>query len=214
MLAAILLGLAFNFLAEGPRCAPGVTYASDTVLKLGIALLGAGLTFTDAGALGLPALAAIFLAVAGTLICGTFAARLLRVDWPYAVLSAGAVAICGASAAMAIASVMPRTKENEKRTIIVVAGVTVLSALAMAVYPAIASVMGMSESQAGILMGASIHGIAQAIAGGYIVSDEAGAVSAIVKLVRVAFLAPVIFLISLGFRRDDIATQYNGTSLS
>ncbi len=47
------------------------------------------------------------------------------------VLSGGAVAICGASAALAIAAVLPPTKENEKFTLLTVAGVTTLSTLAM-----------------------------------------------------------------------------------
>ena len=55
-------------------------------------------------------------------------------------LSGGAVAICGASAALAISSVLPRSKESERFTLMVVVTVTVLSTLAMVTYPLIASV--------------------------------------------------------------------------
>lgn len=200
ILLALVLGAAFNFLSEEARCAPGLAFASRTVLKAGVALLGAALTFSDAGALGLPALGIIALAVAGTLAGGALIARLASFDWSYSLLMAGAVAICGPSAAMAIASVLPATKDNERRVVIVVAGVTVLSTLAMILYPSLATALRMTDGQAGLFLGASIHGVAQVIAGGYIISDEAGAISAIVKLVRVSFLAPVIFIVALMFR--------------
>jgi uncharacterized membrane protein YadS len=51
------------------------------------------------------------------------------------VLSAGAVAICGASAALAISSVLPSHKDHERNTIMTVAGVTALSTVAMVAYP-------------------------------------------------------------------------------
>lgn len=201
MLLALLLGVAFNFLADETRCAPGINFASRDVLKAGVAMLGAALTFADATALGIEALAIIAVAVIGTLAGGILLARLAGLDLPHAVLSAGAVAICGASAAMAIAAVLPRTADSERRTVIIVAGVTSLSTLAMILYPSIALAIGMSDARAGLFIGASIHDVAQVVAGGHIVSDEAGAVSAVVKLVRVIFLAPVILLTALMFRR-------------
>ncbi|MEE2920485.1 MAG: putative sulfate exporter family transporter [Pseudomonadota bacterium] len=200
MLLTLLLGVAFNFLANETRCAPGINFASRDVLKVGVALLGAALTFADANALGLEALAIIAVAVIGTLAGGILLARLAGLDLAHAILSAGSVAICGASAAMAIASVLPRTREKERRTVIVVAGVTILSTLAMILYPSLAMAIGMSDARAGLFIGASIHDVAQVVAGGHVISDEAGANSAVVKLVRVMFLAPMIFLTALMFR--------------
>ena len=201
MLLALLLGVAFNFLADEPRCAPGINFASRDVLKVGVAMLGAALTFADANALGIEALAIIAVAVIGTMAGGILLARLAGFGLPHAILSAGAVAICGASAAMAIASVLPRTRDSERRTVIVVAGVTSLSTLAMILYPSLAMAIGMSDARAGLFIGSSIHDVAQVVAGGHVISDEAGAISAVVKLVRVMFLAPVIFLTALMFRQ-------------
>ena len=41
MLMALLLGIAFHFLAEEGRCVAGINVTSRTVLRLGVALLGA-----------------------------------------------------------------------------------------------------------------------------------------------------------------------------
>ena len=43
MLMALLLGIAFHFLAEedGNSCKPGIEFTARTVLRIGVALLGA-----------------------------------------------------------------------------------------------------------------------------------------------------------------------------
>ena len=58
--------------------------------------------------------------------------------------------------------------------------------------PVLATELGLNDTQAGFLIGASIHDVAQAIGGGYAFSDAAGASATIVKLARVALLAPVV----------------------
>ena len=47
-------------------------------------------------------------------------------------------------------------------------------------------------------MGAAVHDVAQALGGGYSYSQHAGEVATIVKLSRVALLAPAVALIGLG----------------
>ncbi|MEN0002331.1 MAG: putative sulfate exporter family transporter, partial [Pseudomonadota bacterium] len=41
MLMALLLGIAFHFLAEEGRCVPGIEFSAKTILRIGVALLGA-----------------------------------------------------------------------------------------------------------------------------------------------------------------------------
>jgi uncharacterized integral membrane protein (TIGR00698 family) len=113
------------------------------------------------------------------------------------VLSAGAVAICGASAALAIASVLPSHKDHERNTILTVAGVTALSTVAMVVYPVFVSYLEYDNVTAGVFLGATIHDVAQVVGAGYMVSDQSGEISTLVKLIRVACLVPVVITISL-----------------
>ena len=44
MLFALLIGMAFNFMADQDRTGQGVVFASKTLLRLGIVLLGARIT--------------------------------------------------------------------------------------------------------------------------------------------------------------------------
>ena len=53
MLFALLIGMAFNFLADHPRSRPGIGFSSRTLLRIGVALLGLRLTFADVSQLGL-----------------------------------------------------------------------------------------------------------------------------------------------------------------
>ena len=72
----------------------------------------------------------------------------------FGVLSGGAVAICGASAALAIASVLPRHRDSERDTILTVVTVTLMSTAAMILYPLLATALGFDHAHAGVFLGA------------------------------------------------------------
>ena len=202
MLYAILFGVAFNFLNDDPKTKPGVQFASKRILQAGVILLGASVTFTEIAELGWATALLVVAAVATTIAAGYLIGRAAGLSAPHSTLSAGAVAICGASAAMAIASVLPQTKESERNLILTVVGVTTLSTVAMVAYPSLTHLFGFTEMQAGVFLGATIHDVAQVIGAGYIVSDDAGAVAAVVKLMRVTLLAPAVFVIAMLFSRQ------------
>ncbi len=202
MLYAILFGIAFNFLNDEPNCATGIQFASKRILQLGVVLLGAGVTLAEITALGWATAALVAGAVIATITIGWAVGRAGKLSSAHSVLSAGAVAICGASAAMAIASVLPQNKDSERNLILTVVGVTSLSTLAMVIYPSLTHLLGFSDMRAGIFLGATIHDVAQVIGAGYIVSDEAAEVAAVVKLMRVTLLAPAVLAIALVFSRS------------
>jgi uncharacterized integral membrane protein (TIGR00698 family) len=202
MLFALLFGMAFNFLAADEKCTPGIGFSSKTILRFGVALLGLRLTFTDLTALGVPTVLLVVAGVALTITAGWAIGRILNLSSSLSILSAGAVAICGASAALAISAVLPRDDTRERNTILVVAGVTALSTLAMIFYPPLAHYIGLNEQDAGLFFGATIHDVAQVIGAGYAVSDGAGETAAIVKLMRVACLVPAVFFIGLAFKKE------------
>ncbi|WP_425410735.1 YeiH family protein [Hyphococcus sp.] len=202
MLYAILFGIAFNFMNDDAVTKPGVQFASKRLLQLGVILLGASVTFTEIAELGWATALLVTLGVATTILAGVVIGRSAGLTNAHSTLSAGAVAICGASAAMAIASVLPQSKENERNLILTVVGVTTLSTIAMVAYPPLTNLLGFTDLQSGVFLGATIHDVAQVIGAGYIVSDEAGAVAAVVKLMRVTLLAPAVFIIAVLFSRS------------
>lgn len=197
MLFALLIGMAFNFLAADPRCKPGIEFASKTLLRTGIVLLGARITFGDIASIGVPGLLTVIGLIGLTIGCGFVCARLFNRGWRFALLTGGSVAICGASAALAIAAVIPHNDKTERNLLFTVISVTTLSTIAMIVYPILFSLAGLSDAQSGFLIGATVHDVAQVVGAGYSISTEAGDIATIVKLLRVTMLPVVLIVIVL-----------------
>ncbi len=82
----------------------------------------------------------LMLGTVATMLFGLLSAKLLGKDWRLGVLTNGAVAICGASAAMAISAILPKQNDSERDLIFTVLIVTVLSTLAMIFYPVFARI--------------------------------------------------------------------------
>ncbi|HEX5380178.1 MAG TPA: putative sulfate exporter family transporter [Phenylobacterium sp.] len=197
MLFGLLLGMAFHFLHEEGRCVAGIEFSSKAILRLGVALLGVRVTAEQIMSLGPTPILLVVVGVVSTIGLGLAVAPHLGRTKAFGVLSGGAVAICGASAALAIASVLPKAKDSERDTILTVVTVTAMSTVAMIIYPLIAVRLGLSDIQAGVFLGGTIHDVAQVVGAGYSISPETGDVATYVKLLRVAMLAPVVFAISV-----------------
>ncbi|WP_149141669.1 YeiH family protein [Gemmobacter caeruleus] len=205
MLLALLLGLALNFLSEeGTKTAPGIAFTARNVLRLGVALLGVRISVDMLGALG-PGLIALTVAgVVATVLFGLLLARLTGRDWRFGLLTGGSVAICGASAAMAISAILPRHEKSERDLVFTVLAVTVLSTVAMVVYPMISAAFGFSALESGVFLGGTIHDVAQVVGAGFSVGQEAGETATLVKLIRVSMLAPVVLASALVIRAKGL----------
>ena len=203
MLYALLFGMAFNFLRTDERFTHGILFAAKQILRIGVALLGVRITLGDVFALGAPVAIMVVAGVCLTITFGGAMGRILGLQKDHSILSAVAVAICGASAALAISAVLPRHENSERNVILTVIGVTTLSTLAMVLYPLCAGWLGLTDREAGVFLGATIHDVAQVVGAGYMISEEAGETATIVKLMRVSCLVPVVFFIGLVFRAQS-----------
>jgi uncharacterized integral membrane protein (TIGR00698 family) len=191
-LMALLVGLALNFLSGDKRLLPGLAFASRTLLRIGIVLVGARVTLAQIAGLGWVALAAILAIVALTMASGVLASRKAGFGAAFGALAGGAVAICGASAAMALATTLGERRVNQAQLALVLVGISAMSAAAMVLYPILCHHLGFDDRQAGFVLGAAIHDVAQSLGAGYAFSPGAGENAAIVKLTRVALLAPAL----------------------
>lgn len=203
MLFALLIGMAFHFLHEEGKCVAGIDFVSRSVLRIGVALLGVRITFHDIVSLGVAPVATVFVGTGSTILVGALAARWMGRPRLFGVLTGGAVGICGASAALAINSVLPRTPDSERNAILTVVTVTALSTLAMIFYPMLTRMAGFDHTAAGVFLGATIHDVAQVVGAGYTISPETGDVATYVKLLRVALLVPVVLIIATVVRRRE-----------
>lgn len=201
-LMALLIGLALNFLSADARLTPGLAFASRSLLRWGIVLVGVRITLGQIVALGPVALLCVLAIVALTMGAGILAARRLGFDAAFGTLAGGAVAICGASAAMALATTLGEKRASQAQLTLVLVGISAMSATAMMVYPFAAHALHMTDLKAGFMLGAAIHDVAQALGAGYSYSEGAGQIAAIVKLTRVALLAPVLAIVAMFLGKD------------
>ncbi|MDP3674343.1 MAG: putative sulfate exporter family transporter [Novosphingobium sp.] len=202
ILLGLLIGLSLNFVAHDARTHRGLDFASRTFLRAGIVILGFQVTFSQIAALGVTPFIALLVVMASAMGAALAGARLAGQNAYTGILAGGATAICGASAALALYGVVGKSRLSQAQFALTLVGVSLASAMAMSVYPVIAAELGLSDRQAGFLIGASIHDVAQAIGGGFAFSDEAGSAATIVKLARVALLAPVVALVAFAIGRE------------
>lgn len=210
MLMALLLGIALNFLAEEGPCVKGIDFSSRTVLRFGVALLGVRISLDLMIALGPHLIMTVVLAVICTILFGLLGARILGRNWRFGLLTGGAVAICGASAAIAISAVLPKSEDSDRNLIFTVLAITVLSTLAMIAYPILGRSFGLDDTGTGVFLGGTIHDVAQVVGAGFSVSDRTGEVATLVKLIRVAMLAPVVVVVSMVVRNQAGTTLEGG----
>lgn len=197
ILLGLLVGLALNFISQDQKTHRGLDFAARTCLRLGIVLLGLQVTLTQIAALGVEPFLALLAVMLAAFLAALLGARLTGQSSFAGILAGGATAICGASAALALYGVIGKSRLSQAQFALTLVGVSLASAFAMSVYPTLASELHLNDREAGFLIGASIHDVAQAIGGGYAFSDAAGSYATIVKLARVAMLAPLVALASL-----------------
>lgn len=200
MLLALLLGIAVSFLGEEGKTVPGIAFSARSLLRLGVALLGVRVSMVLMMGLGWDLIALVVGGVIATIAFGLAVARFFGHKWRFAFLTAGSVAICGASAAMAISAILPRDERSEERLIFTVMGVTVLSTVAMIAYPILVNLLELNSIQAGVFLGGTIHDVAQVVGAGFSISEQTGDTATLVKLMRVAMLAPIVLAASLMIR--------------
>jgi uncharacterized integral membrane protein (TIGR00698 family) len=205
MLFALPLGMALHFLGEQEHCGTGIDFATKTLLRTGVGLLGLRITFTHVQSLGMTHLLVVAGAVALTIFTGIFLARQFVRSREFGLLTGGSVGICGASAVMAIAAVLPQTAEREKQVVFTVLTVTTLSTFAMIVYPIITTQLSLDSKAASLFLGGTIHDVAQVVGAGYSVSTATGDFATITKLFRVLLLIPVLLTLVWVYR-DEQAT--------
>ncbi|WP_245988133.1 YeiH family protein [Sphingobium fluviale] len=212
MLMALLIGLAIHFVYDLDVVRPGIDWVGRSILRLGVALLGLKIAVADIMSIGLAPLVLIAFAMAATMLFAVVAARVLRLPPAFAALSGGAVAVCGASAAAAISSVLPQDEDSEKSLAVVIAVVTLMATLAMIFYPLLLAALGLSQQDMGVVLGGTIHDVAQVIAAGKAISPKVGELATFVKLMRVALLLPVVMVIFVWLGRvthaSPIKAQY------
>lgn len=198
MLLCLLFGISLNFMSRRNSTQKGIDFTAVTLLRAGIILIGARIMLSDFMALGGEMIALVFFSTISVVILGLVLAKALGLGRELGFLIGGATAICGASAALAISAILPRSKTLEQNTLLSVIGVTLMGTLAMIIYPVLIGYFNFNDQQASILIGGAIHDVSQVVGAGYSISEKAGDMAILVKLMRVFLLVPLLLIFVFG----------------
>jgi uncharacterized integral membrane protein (TIGR00698 family) len=207
MVIALLIGIALNPLARRPLFQTGIGFCLKTILRWAVALLGLRIALGEIAALGLTTALLIIFSMALTVASGILLARIFRQRAAYGALAGAATAVCGASATLATSMVLPDYKGKAADVAFVVVAVNALSTIAMVLYPLLCTALGLDAQRTGVMLGATIHDVAQVVGAGYAVSEPVGNVAVIVKLFRVFLLFPVVLAIGWAFARRSVTSE-------
>jgi len=206
MVIALLIGIALNPLARRPLFQSGIVFCLKTILRWAVALLGLRIALGEIAALGWTIAILVIVTMAATLGAGFLLARVFVLERAYGALAGAGTAVCGASATLATSIVLPEYKGKETDVAFVVVAVNALSTLAMVLYPLVCVGLGFDPRTTGVMLGATIHDVAQVVGAGYAVSEATGNISVIVKLFRVLLMLPLVLVIGWLFARRTVAT--------
>jgi len=177
---------------------PGLAFAGRSVLRVGVVLLGMRLSVGQIGDLGIPVIVVIVATVTATFFGTQALGRKLGVSESLSLLVATGYSICGASAIAAMES----TADGEEEEVAMAIGlVTLAGTTAMFALPALSPLIGLTDDQFAIWVGASIHDVAQVVAAGATGGSAVLAAAVVVKLSRVLLLAPLVASVGIARRR-------------
>lgn len=196
---AIVLGLLLrNSLALPAAFGPGLKFATTTILRAGIVLVGIRLSLFDVLKLGVAGLPVVLAAITTGLVFVTWFNRKLGLPPRLGTLIAAGTSICGVTA---IVSVAPAIEADEREVAYAVANVVAFGLFGMLFYPYLAhAVLGSSET-IGLFLGTAVHDTSQVVGAALTYKQVYGddvvlRVATVTKLTRNIFLAAVIPLLT------------------
>jgi uncharacterized integral membrane protein (TIGR00698 family) len=199
LLVALIVGLIVGNLGWVPTSAqPGIRFSAKRLLRVGIVLLGVQLTLTQILDLGQSMLAIVLLSVAITFVATWWVGRRMGLSTERSALIATGTSICGASAIVAMDSVVKGDEEDVANSLGLI---TLFGSIGIVALPLLQKPLGLSDEHFGMWAGASLHEVAQVVAAAGAVGSLAIASATLVKLTRVVLLAPMIAIVGLWMRR-------------
>ena len=189
---SLSLGLILGFIMKD-NLKEFISNVGSMPLQIGIVLIGFSIsfkTFTDLLTNYYPIIS-IFVII--TFLLGLLIGRLFSLDKKFIYLITSATAICGATAALAISSII-KAKPNQISLAVFI--IFLMNAIALALFPIIGRFLGLTDMQFGLFSALAIHDTASVVGSGFLYSEEAGEIATTLKVGRTIWILPLVALIS------------------
>ncbi len=194
ILAILIAALIRNVLPVPGSILLGAKAIVRRMIPVTIVLTGAGLNLSYMAALGLKSLSITVICCLVATAAAYYLGRAFGLWRRTALLIGAGTAICGTSAIVAVA---PLIDAEDEDVTLSVGAISLLGLIWMFLLPLAGGLLGLGDEAFGVWAGTSIHAVPQVVAAGFAYSAKAGTVATLVKLVRVALLAPFLFLLTV-----------------
>lgn len=185
-----------------PTFAPGLAVAAKPLLRLGVVLFGLRVSMDEVRSLGVAGAVGVVAVVVLTFVGVRVLARLFGLSNGMGLLVATGYSICGASA---VAAMAPLSDADEEETAYAIGLVTMFGSLSIVTLPVVGRLLGLGDETFGVWSGAAVHDVGQVTATAAAYSGAALATATLVKLTRVAMLAPLV--LAVGARRRSARAE-------
>jgi uncharacterized membrane protein YadS len=178
---------------------------SRGALQSGVVILGLSLPFREVITLGSANGVIVSVMVLATLISGYALMKLSRVDDVSGKLLTSGTAVCGGTAVATMAPVINAKDPQVAQTLTII---FVLNGIAIVLFPAIGSALGLSQEQFGLWAAMAIHDTSSVVGAAAAYGDEALKTAAALKILRILWLIPLIILASLHYEANQRASKF------
>ena len=201
---ALVLGMMFAIVLGNPYEGKSGSFTSN-LLKISVVGIGFGYPLSGIAELSASSFYFVIIFIVIAIVVGAFLTEIFAIDNKIGDMISSGTAICGASAIAAIASTI---RASEKQISIALGTVFILSASGLILFPIIGNYLQLSQEQFGVWAGLTIHDTASAIGAALdfdkgFEKDIAEKVTTIIKLAKVIFIVPLVFLGALLYKEDN-----------
>jgi uncharacterized integral membrane protein (TIGR00698 family) len=202
-ISPLALCVAFGFLVanliQWPAiAAPATKLSSKTIMRIGVALLGAQVSLASLREIGMKGVITVVVVVTFTIFGILGLSRIFKMSGDLGLLIGVGFGVCGATA---VAAIRPQTRATEEETSYAIALISLCGTLSIFLLPLIGHAIHLDTREFGSWAGAAVHDVGQVVATASVWGDGADKYAIVVKLSRVCLLAPIVLILSIRHRR-------------
>lgn len=187
-----------NFFHWPSFAIPATRVSSKTIMRIGVALLGAQVSVASLSEIGLKGVITVLVVVTFTIFGILGLSRLFKMSGDLGLLIGIGFGVCGATA---VAAIRPQTRATEEETSYAIGLISLCGTLSIFMLPLFGHAIGLDTREFGAWAGAAVHDVGQVVATASVWGDDADKYAIVVKLARVCLLAPIVLILSVRHRR-------------
>ena len=187
-----------NFIKWPAFAAPATKLSSKTLMRIGVALLGAQVSVVSLKEIGLKGVITVAIVVLFTIFGILGLSKLFKMSGDLGLLIGVGFGVCGATA---VAAIRPQTRATEEETSYAIGLISLCGTLSIFFLPFLGHIFNLETREFGAWAGAAVHDVGQVVATASVWGDDAGKYAIVVKLARVCLLAPIVLILSLRHRK-------------